>query len=387
MLADASIITGGGMRLGVILTCLAVLVVGAPWWTPPGVEAQDVFNPVSPEVHPDATVTFRLKAPDAKAVSVVAIETLPPAPMTKDNAGIWSVTVGPLTPAIYSYAFLIDGAVVTDPRNPNVKVWIQSNSMVEIPGSAASVADVPHGTVHLHTYKSSVTNAQRGIVVYTPPGYNATAATPYPVLYLLHGFGDNQRAWTDVGKANVIADNLIAAGRAVPLVIVMPYGHGVPPEQASAGSPGRDENNERFFKDLETAVMPLVERTYRVATTPDRRAVAGLSMGGGQTLTLALKRQDLFRWAAAFSSSVPEGDPKAFFDRAAADPKAYNASQKLLWIGVGRKDFLYDRNQVFDKWLTGTGITHEYVVSDGAHTWLVWRAYLEQVLPKLFRPA
>jgi enterochelin esterase-like enzyme len=374
------------MRVGFIVTCLAMLVVGAPWWAAPDVDAQDVFNPHSPEVHADGSVTFRVKAPDAKAVSVVAIETLPAAAMTKDDQGIWSVTVGPLPPAIYSYAFQIDGATVTDPRNPDVKVWIQSNSMVEIPGSGASMTDVPHGTVHAHTYKSSITGGLRGLVVYTPPGYDPAASKTYPVLYLLHGFGDNQRAWTDVGKANVIADNLIAAGKAVPLVIVMPYGHGVPPEQAGAGTPGRDENNERFFKDFETEVMPLIERTYHVGTTPDQRAVAGLSMGGGQTLTFGLKRQDLFHWAAAFSSAVPEGDPKMFFDRAAADPKAYNAAQKLLWIGVGSKDFLYDRNQAFDNWLTATGITHEYVVTDGgAHTWLVWRAYLEQVLAKLFR--
>lgn len=371
------------MRLAGIFTCLSAMLLAA-WWAAPTVDAQDFFNPVSPEVHADRTVTFRVKAPDAKAVSVVAIETLPPAPMTKDAAGIWSVTLGPLPPAIYSYAFLIDGATVTDPRNPNVKVWIQSNSMVEIPGSAASLADVPHGTLHVHTYKSGVTGTLRGLVVYTPPGYDP-AATIYPVLYLLHGFGDNQRAWSDVGKANVIADNLIAAGRAVPLIIVMPYGHGVPPEQAGAGTPGRDENNEKFLKDFETEVMPLVERTYRVATTPDRRAVAGLSMGGGQTLTLGLKRQDLFHWAAAFSSAVPEGDPKAFFTQAAADPKTYNATQKLLWIGVGKNDFLFQRNQAFDTWLTATGLTHAYVVTDGAHTWLVWRDYLERVLEKLFK--
>jgi enterochelin esterase family protein len=309
MLANASIIAGGGMRVRLIVTCLVLVVVGA-WCAPPGLEAQDFFNPHSPEVHADGTITFRVKAPEAKTVSVVAIETLPPAPMTRDEAGIWSVTVGPLAPAIYSYAFQIDGAVVTDPRNPNVKVWIQSNSMVEIPGSAATLGDVPHGVVHMHTYKSGVTGTERGLVVYTPPGYDAARSETYPVLYLLHGFGDNQRAWMDVGKANVIADNLIAAGRAVPLVIVMPYGHGVPPEDAGAGTPGRGENNARFLKDLETEVMPLVEKSYHVATTPERRAVAGLSMGGGQTLTLGLKRQDLFRWAAAFSSAVPEGDPR-----------------------------------------------------------------------------
>ncbi len=372
------------MRVSVILTCFAVVVAGA-WWTPPGTSAQDFFTPVSPEVHADGTVTFRVKAPAATAVSVVAIETLPATPMKKDDNGIWSATVGPLTPAIYSYAFQIDGATVTDPRNPNVKVWIQSTSMVEIPGSVASLRDVPHGTVHLHTYTSPVTGNARGVVVYTPPGYDPGSTRAYPVLYLLHGFGDNQRAWTDVGKANVIADNLIGDGTAVPLVIVMPYGHGVPPERASGGTQGRDDNNTKFMQDLESQVMPLVEKSYHVATTPDRRAIAGLSMGGGQTLSLGLRRQDLFHWAAGFSSSIPDGDLKTFFSKAAADPAAFNATQKLLWVSVGKEDFLFDKNQAFDAWLTATGIKHKYVVSGGGHTWLNWRDYLQQVLPLLFK--
>jgi enterochelin esterase-like enzyme len=375
------------MRLLSILTFLGTFVLGAVIWLPfDEAHAQDFFTPVSPEVHPDRTVTFRLKAPNAKAVSVVAIETLPPAPMTKDDKGIWTATVGPLPPAVYSYAFHIDGATVTDPRNPNVKVWIQSNSMVEVPGSPATVTeiqDVPHGAVHLHTYKSGALDTMRGLVVYTPPGYDPAAATGYPVLYLLHGFGDNERAWTDVGRAHVIADNLIAAKRAVPLVIVMPYGHGVSPEQARGGRFG--DNNDRFMTDLERDVMPMIEKTYRVASTPERRAVSGLSMGGGQTLTLALRRQDLFRWAAAFSSAIPDGDLKAFFAKAASDAAAFNAQQKLLWIGIGKSDFLFERNQGFDKWLTDTGLEHEYLVTDGGHTWLVWRDYLEKVLARLFR--
>ena len=386
MLANASVIAGGGMRSRFIVTCLAVLVVGAAWWTAPGVRAQDFFTPNSPEVHADGTVTFRLKAPDAKAVSVVAIETLPPAPMTKDDAGIWSVTLGPLSPAIYSYAFLIDGATVTDPRNPNVKVWIQSNSMVEISGSAASggrraARDGAPAHLQVGGHRRSAGPRRLHAAGLRSDGLeDLPGALPAPRVRRQPACVDRRR------QGQRIADNLIAAGKAVPLVIVMPYGHGVPPEQAGAGTPGRDQNNERFFKDFETEVMPLVERTYHVGRTPELRAVAGLSMGGGQTLTFALTRQDLFGWAAAFSSAVPEGDPKTFFPRAAADPKAYNAAQKLLWIGVGNKDFLYDRNQAFDKWLTATGITHEYVVTDGgAHTWLVWRAYLEQVLMKLFR--
>lgn len=362
----------------------AVLMLG---WAMPAA-AQFDMSVVSPEVHPDGRVTFRLHAPDATAVTVVAVENHAPAPMTKDADGVWSVTIGPLGPAIYSYAFRIGGATVTDPRNPNVKVWLTSNSMVEVPGNpprATEVQDVPHGTVHHHLYGSTSLDETRGLVVYTPPGYDTAAATRFPVLYLLHGFGDNQGAWTDVGRAHVIADNLIAGGRALPLVIVMPYGHGVPPSRAAGNPPRWNENNERFLADLEKDVIPFVERTYRVETSPDRRAVAGLSMGGGQTLLLAMKRQDLFRWAGAFSAGVPEGDPNEVFTEAARDPDTYNTRQRLLWIGCGKDDFLFDANQRLNAWLTKTGIRHEYVVTEGGHTWLVWRDYLESLLPKLFR--
>ena len=350
--------------------------------------AQFDMSVVSPEVHADRRVTFRLRAPEAAAVTVVAVENHPPAPMTKSGEGVWSVTIGPLAPAIYSYAFQIGGATVTDPRNPRVKVWLTSNSMVEVPGTpprATELQNLPHGAVHHHLYRSSALDETRGLVVYTPPGYESTGGSRYPVLYLLHGFGDNQRAWTDVGRAPVLADNLIAAKRTVPLVIVMPYGHGVPPSQAGRNTPGRDLNNERFLADLEKDVMPLVERIYRVEVSPERRAIAGLSMGGGQALMLALKRQDLFRWAGAFSAGVPEGDPSALFAGAAAAPSEYNEKQRLLWIGCGKGDFLFEANRRLNAWLTKTGLQHEYLVTEGAHTWLVWRDYLETLLEKLFR--
>ena len=372
------------MKVPVIVALLAFLSVAV-------FPSHDVFGQVpefkSVEVASDRRVTFRFLAPKAQEVSVVAIENQPAAPMTRNADGVWSVTVGPLPPAIYSYAFKVDGAQVTDPMNPRVKVWLVSNSMVEVPGDppqATQVQDVPHGVVHAHTYSSKSLGETRGVIVYTPPGYSPSAAAAFPVLYLLHGFGDDQRAWTDVGRAHVIADNLIAARAIVPLVIVMPYGHGIPPTDRRARGAEWAQNDIRFTRDLLEDVMPFVERSYRVASDPDHRAIAGLSMGGGQSLTIGLQRQDLFHWVIGFSSSAPEGDLAALFPKVAA-AAAFNKESRLLWIGVGKDDFLLKRNQAFDQWLTATGVTHTYVETAGAHTWLVWRTYLQDVLPKLFR--
>ncbi len=309
--------------------------------------------------------------------------------MAKGAEGVWTATVGPLPPAIYSYAFRVDGALVTDPRNPKVKIWLTSNSMVEVPGSpppATQVQNVPHGTLHEHTYFSKSLEETRGIVVYTPPGYDQTARQKYPVLYLLHGFGDNQEAWTDVGRAHVIADNLIAAGRATPLVIVMPYGHGISPLRRGQMPPAEwAQSNERFETDLLQEVLPFVERTYKVETAPARRAVAGLSMGGGQSLSLGLASDTRFAYVAGFSSGAPQGDLNAMFKHIADNPAEFNRRVKLLWIGCGNKDFLLDRNRKLVDWLKTTGVTHTYVETGGGHTWPVWRDYLQQVLPLLFK--
>jgi enterochelin esterase-like enzyme len=352
-------------------------------------EAQQPPNVLSPEVHDDRRVTFRFHAPEARAVSVVAMENQPDAAMTKGADGVWSATVGPLSPAIYSYAFRVDGATVTDPRNPKVKIWLVSNSMVEVPGSPAAateVQNVPHGTLHEHTYHSASLDESRGVVVYTPPGYDQTASRRYPVLYLLHGFGDNQEAWTDVGRAHVIADNLIAAGTAEPLVIVMPYGHGISPLRRGQMPPAEwARNDERFKTDLVKDVMPLVERTYKVETTPAKRAVAGLSMGGGQSLSLGLASDGRFAYVAGFSSGAPQGDLDTVFEHIAGNPAAFNERTKLLWVGCGDKDFLLERNRKFVDWLKTTGVKHTYEETEGAHTWPVWRDYLQRVLPLLFR--
>jgi enterochelin esterase family protein len=337
---------------------------------------------LSPEVSADRKVTFRLWAPNAKEVRVSGMEGQPPAAMTKGDNGVWSVTVGPLEPEIYSYAYEVDGAPVTDPRNPDVKVWLQLSSSVLVPGTPPrlhEVQAVPHGAVVMHTYESKALRQTRQLYVYTPPGYGARSK-PLPVVYLKHGFGDGPSAWTAVGQAHVIADNLIAQGRMVPMIIVMPWGHTISPRLVKNRSEfeGNDEGVER---ELLQDVIPFVEATYRAARTPDKRAIAGLSMGGGQAIKTGLAHPDTFEWIGAFSSAIPD-DLEARFPGLQARTSKH---LKHLWVGVGKKDFLLDANQKFHGWLQSKDIPHAWLLSEGGHEWPVWRLYLATYLPLIFK--
>ena len=351
---------------------------------PSTARGQQPPNILSPEVHEDRRVTFRLYAPDARNVRVTSMEGQPPEGMSKGKDGVWTVTVGPLAPELYSYAYEIDGAPMLDPRNPDVKVWLQLNSMVEVPGDPPrlhEVRDVPHGVVHMHTYRSKALDQTRQMYVYTPPGYEPGGAA-LPVVYLLHGNGDLADAWTSVGRAHVIADNLIAQKKIGAVVIVMPYGHVRSPRFGPMTPETREKNNDGVRRDLVEDVMPFVESAYGVARDPERRAIVGLSMGGGQSLSTGLSRLDLFRWIGAFSAGTPQGDLDAQFpgltDAAAND-------LRLLWIACGRGDFLLERNEAFHQWLTEHGIEHTYKLTAGGHEWPLWRSYLGEFLQEIFR--
>ena len=339
---------------------------------------------LSPDVLPDGRVTFRILAPGAQSVAVQGLRHLPVQPMAKDGAGLWSVTVGPFAPDVYSYTFLIDGATVTDPHDRDIKKYFSSESLFEVPGSPpilAAMQAVPHGVLHHQFYASRTRGRDAGLVVYTPPGYDARASRLYPVVYLLHGFGDREVAWVDAGHANAIVDNLIAQGRIEPVMLVMPYGHPVPVEDRGRYKDYEGRNEAAMAQDLLTEVIPLVERDYRADARPEKRAVVGLSMGGGQSLTIGLGHPELFKWVGGFSSSAPERDLEGTFAAVLKDP---SARPHVLWIAVGRDDFLLKRNQAFDAWLTGKGIAHTFIVSDGAHEWPVWRADLPQFLELIF---
>jgi enterochelin esterase-like enzyme len=344
---------------------------------------------VSPEVHPDRTVTFRLLAPNAQEVIVKGLVGLEAQALEKGERGIWQVTVGPLKPELHSYVFEVDGANLLDPSNRRVKKWLTCENMVEIPGAPPLLHEqqsVPHGVVHHHIYDSGSAGHERGVYVYTPPGYAPARRAGYPLLVLLHGFGDDQSAWLEVGCANFIADNLIAAGKIKPLVIAMPYGHPLPLERPSTF---RDDyaarNIEALDKDLQQDLMPLLERTYHLTDSRTQRAITGLSMGGGQSLTIGLQHLDQFAWIGGFSSATPQGDLDLEFANLVIDVNRTNKAIELLWVGCGKDDFLIERNQAFDAWLAEKGIDHTYRLTEGGHDWTVWRKYLAEFLPLLFQ--
>lgn len=343
---------------------------------------------VSPDVQSDGKLTLRFLDPGAKAVKVMFEGEPKPLDMTRDDAGVWSLTLGPLSPEIYGYIFLADGVALMDPNNPVIKPnLIQPQNTVEIPGATPQlwdVAEVPHGVVHHHFYKSQVVGDQRDYFVYTPPGFNPK--TKYPVLYLLHGYSDGADGWTAVGKANVILDNLIAQNKIKPMIVVMPLGYGTPEMiklkwNAWQHPEVRQENFDKFRKALITEVMPQVESAYPVSGKREDRAIAGLSMGGSESLLTGLNNIDKFAYVGAFSSGgLPEGYAESF---PALDAK--QAKQlKTLWIACGTSDSLIEPNRKFKAWLKSKEVPFTDIETPGAHTWMVWRNNLINFTPLLF---
>ncbi|MGA2497094.1 MAG: alpha/beta hydrolase-fold protein [Tepidisphaeraceae bacterium] len=336
---------------------------------------------ISPEIKADRQVAFRLRAPKAAEVIVNGQWANGRSNLTKDADGLWSVTVGPIDPGVWEYNFVVDGLSMIDPGNPAIKPMREPRtSILHIPGQPPLLTDfqdVPHGVVRQHTYRSKSLGRLRELMVYTPPGYDQQPDARFPTLYLQHGSGDNQATWTVHGKAHWILDNLLAQKQAKPMVIVMMDGHAA---FATPGGPG--SNTTAFERDLLEDVIPFVESAYRVKPDAASRAIAGLSMGGGQSLTIGLNHLDRFAWIVGFSSSVPTSQAVA---TVLNNPDATNAKIKLLWIGCGKDDFLLKRNQEFIATLKEKGIKYDWHTSDGGHSWPVWRTYLASILPKLFQ--
>lgn len=345
-------------------------------------QAPQTQSVVSPEVHPDRRVTFRVAAP--KSTEVTFFGDWMPAgtqeKMSKGEDGVWSLTIGPLPPSVYIYTFNVDGLTIADPVNPRVKLRARTSaSLVEIPGSPHPVAeprDVPHGSVTIEWQKSKVLGETRWIWIYTPPGYDKERTRKFPVLYLFHGSNDTAAGWTLVGGANFTLDDLIAGKAAVPMILVMPFGHAVP-----FGSPRETQaKNTALFEDYFLQdVLPFVESKYRVDATKAKRGIAGLSMGGGQALQIGFGHQDLFSAIGAFSAAVP-ADFESRFGTSLEDKKV-----KTIWIGCGKQDSLITRSENLSGLLEKHEITHTFRATEGNHTYTVWRQYLAEFLPLLFR--
>ena len=345
---------------------------------------------VSPEILADGHVVFRLKAASAKAVQVHC-EGVKTSAMQKDDQGVWSLATDILEPDIYTYSFAVDGLRTIDLANPLLKYnLLNSDSELHVPGPAKlpwEINDVPRGLLHRHFYKSKVAGDERDFIVYTPPGYDSAARKRYPVLYLLHGYSDDTTAWSTIGRANVILDNLIARKQAKPMIVVMPLGYGT--MEVVKGGWGRvrdpglwQTNQDKFRETLLTEVIPQVEKSYRVAADARSRAIAGLSMGGSESLNVGLNALDRFAWIGAFSSGGLNTNYVVQFP--ALDEKA-NRQLRLLWMGCGQQDGLLAGNQKFSAWLKLKGIRHTWVETPGQHSFRVWRRYLAEFVPLLFQ--
>ena len=342
---------------------------------------------ISPEVHLDRTVTFRLKAPNAAAVRFSMEGVAKPEDMKKDDAGIWTYTTAALDPDIYGYSFNVDGVGIMDPNNSLMKPNLLNNSSAfHIPGAGLpwEVTEVLHGEVHHHFYRSPLVGDQRDYYVYTPPGYGI-GTTKYPVLYLLHGFSDDASGWTAVGHANIILDNLIAAGKAKPMIVVMPLGYGAPEVLQRGRGINMDTfrlNITRFREVLITETIPQIEKDYRVDRRREARAIAGLSMGGAESLLTGLNNLDKFSYVGSFSAGGLGEDYDILFPK--LDQSA-NKELKLLWIACGTEDRLIDTNRKYRDMLSKKYIRFTPIETPGMHTWLVWRRNLATIAPLLFQ--
>jgi enterochelin esterase family protein len=394
--------------------CGILLVVAAVHWTtllPSAVAQEPKDRPpvrppappaapavVSPEASADQKLTFRVRAPSATAVRLDSSD-MPnlgrSATMTKGDDGVWKLTVGPLPPGAYRYNFNVDGLSVIDPVNPatsesNSNTW----SLVTVPGSDLfDTRDVPHGAVAQVTYQSKSLKRPRRMHVYTPPGYELGEGR-FPVFYLLHGASDSDASWSTVGRAGFILDNLLAARKITPMIVVMPAGH---TSRFRFGAPGAvDRQVDEFGEDFQNDVKPYIEANYRVRADRANRAIAGLSMGGAQTLEVGISHLQDYGYIGVFSSGVfsinsrrgPTPGPSwEERHKTQLGDAEFKKGLKLVWFATGKDDFLIDTSRGTVKMLRAAGFDVVFKETEGGHTWLNWRDYLAEFTPLLFREA
>jgi enterochelin esterase-like enzyme len=355
---------------------------------------------ISPKVNADKTVTFSYLAPNATKVLLGggqfgAVDV----PMTKNTEGVWSVTFGPIKPDIYPYSFKVDGITINDPANtylfPNERF---KGSLVEIPSDVPAIYElknVPHGTVS-YEYYPSVEGSTGTIVVYTPPGYSKEKSKKYPVYYLISGTTDTEETFWKVGKVNLMLDNMIAEGKAKPMIVVMPYGN---PMAKIAEQTGKDKPSDVMSRDGEDAlrrmklfetdlisnIIPFTEKNYRTIASRDNRAIGGFSRGGGQTLRAAFNNVDKFAYVCSYASYISPAEMDKSFTNITANPNKTNKDFKLLFSGIGTDDFLYKGTVEWENYMKEKKINFKSYVTDGGHTWMNVKKYLNETLPILFK--
>jgi enterochelin esterase-like enzyme len=358
---------------------------------------------LSPEILKDNKITFRVYAPDAKTVELSG-NWMPgwgtKVAMMRNDTGMYELTIEPLQSEFYTYSYLIDGVKSIDPNNASVvRDGVRNESMFMVPGAKAdlyAVNDVKHGTLEKIWYPSPTLGLNRLLYIYTPPGYR-DSKEKFPVLYLLHGGGGDEDAWTTLGRASQIMDNLIASGKAKPFIVVMTNGN---PSEAAAPTVGAkkavtDANNPanmgsgKFEESLIKDVIPFIDKNYKTLTNKDYRAVSGLSMGGIQTMNLAFTYPEMFSWYGVMSMGLVDmsrfgvkDDPEL---RKKNLERLNKSKVKLYWIACGKNDFLYNGVQDLRKFLDDNKFPYEYRESEGGHTWTEWRIYLSEFAPKLFQ--
>jgi enterochelin esterase-like enzyme len=344
---------------------------------------------ISPEVHPDNTVTFRLWMPEAKEVKVSVQFEKEQISMVKNDSGVWSVTLGPVKPDMYPYCFFVDKIQIMDPNNrlyfPNEHF---KSSLVDIKGDTPlihSLQDVPHGVVTYRYYNSKTLKVTRQLVIYTPPDYELNTAKKYPVLYLIHGMTDTEETWFKVGRVNLILDNLIAQGKAKPMIIVMPYANIFPDLRPDAIINWEIHlKTDTLSREITDDIIPFIEKNYRVLADKDNRAIAGFSLGGRQTLAIGLANPGLFSWVCAYAPAIWKNELESSFNTLYADPEMLN-QLKLLSISCGTNDFLYNSALDFIEVLKAKNIKHITFFPDGGHSWMNCKIFLTESAQILFK--
>ena len=371
------------------LVCISLFAQAAPESTPaPG----NVGNAAYPSIAPDLRVTFRLKAPNAKLVKLEGGAGLvrEPFEMSRGEEGTWSVTTPPAVPGFHYYWFTVDGLRVNDPASYTFFGWARETSGIEVPETGVDFynpkSDVPHGSVRAQWYHSAITGKWRRAHVYTPPDYDKNTRARYPVLYLQHGAGENEHGWVEQGRANFILDNLIAAKKAKPMIVVVDTGYA-----SFAGTTmgtNRGAATAAFEDVMLKELIPMIDASFRTRPEREQRAMAGLSMGSGQTLNLTLRHLDKFAWIGAMSGPPRQGfDVATAYDGVFRDAAAFNKKVKLLWLGAGTaEERIHASTIAMHEALDRAGISNVFYSSPGTdHEWQTWRRSLHDFAPRLFR--